>query len=172
MKNFYKILLIIFCVFMTFEKSYTEEKQKMDSGHEYNIYTGMFDFSDKGKKAQILGIQHLNDNLFRESFLGTFKPITGFMLTTDSASYLYTGVQAEYNIGKLNLTPSFTPGLYHEGDGKDLGHLVEFKSELQLSLDLSPSTEFGFSYNHISNASLGEKNPGANSYMFNFFKSF
>ncbi|MDC1091976.1 acyloxyacyl hydrolase [Candidatus Pelagibacter sp.] len=28
------------------------------------------------------------------------------------------------------------------------------------------------SYNHISNASLGDKNPGANSYMFNFFKNF
>ena len=94
------------------------------------------------------------------------------MLTADSASYLYTGIQAEYKFGKLNLTPSFTPGLYHEGDGKDLGHMVEFKSELQLSLDLSQSTEFGFSYNHLSNASLGEKNPGANSYMFNFVKSF
>tara|TARA_B100000282_G_C31445496_1_gene359974 strand:- start:325 stop:609 length:285 start_codon:yes stop_codon:yes gene_type:complete len=94
------------------------------------------------------------------------------MLTADSASYLYTGIQAEYKIGKLNLIPSFTPGLYHEGSGKDLGHLVEFKSELQLSLDLSSSTEFGLSYNHLSNASLGEKNPGANSYMFNFLKSF
>ena len=58
------------------------------------------------------------------------------------------------------------------GMEKILVILVEFKSELQLSLDLSPSTEFGFSYNHISNASLGDKNPGANSYMFNFFKSF
>ena len=146
--------------------------KKIDTGHKYNVYTGMFDFSDDGKKSQIIGIQHLNDNLFRDSLIGTIKPITGFMLTADSASYLYTGIQAEYNIGRLNLTPSFTPGLYHEGDGKDLGHLVEFKSELQLSLDLSPSTEFGFSYNHISNASLGDKNPGANSYMFNFFKSF
>ena len=72
----------------------------------------------------------------------------------------------------MYLTPSFTPGLYHEGDGKDLGHLVEFKSEVQLSLDLSDKSEFGFSYNHISNASLGEKNPGANSYMFNFLKKF
>ena len=72
----------------------------------------------------------------------------------------------------LNLTPSFTPGIYHEGDGKDLGHLVEFKSELQISLDLSKTSELGFSYNHISNASLGDKNPGANSYMFNFFKNF
>ena len=172
MKNFFKILVIFFFMLMTFQKSFSEEKQNMDTGHKYNIYTGMFDFSDNGKKSQILGIQHLNDNLFRDSLIGTIRPVTGFMLTADSASYLYTGIQAEYNIGNLNLTPSFTPGLYHEGDGKDLGHLVEFKSELQLSLDLSPSTEFGFSYNHISNASLGEKNPGANSYMFNFFKSF
>jgi len=28
------------------------------------------------------------------------------------------------------------------------------------------------SYNHISNASLGDKNPGANSYMINFLKQF
>ena len=49
---------------------------------------------------------------------------------------------------------------------------MEFKSEVALSLDLSTNSEFGFSYNHISNASLGEKNPGANSYMFNFLKKF
>ena len=40
------------------------------------------------------------------------------------------------------------------------------------NIDLSESTNFGLSYNHISNASLGEKNPGANSYMFNFLKKF
>jgi lipid A 3-O-deacylase len=28
------------------------------------------------------------------------------------------------------------------------------------------------SYNHVSNASLGDKNPGANSYSFNFLKKF
>ena len=172
MKKFIKIFIIFSFTLMIFGKSSSDEKQKIDTGHKYNIYSGMFDFSDNGKKSQILGVQHLNDNLFRNSFIGTIKPITGFMLTADSATYLYTGIQAEYKFGRLNLTPSFTPGLYHEGDGKDLGHLVEFKSELQLSLDLSPSTEFGLSYNHLSNASLGEKNPGANSYMFNFLKSF
>ena len=172
MKKFIKIFIIFSFTLMIFGKSSSDEKQKIDTGHKYNIYSGMFDFSDNGKKSQILGVQHLNDNLFRDSFIGTIKPITGFMLTADSATYLYTGIQAEYKFGRLNLTPSFTPGLYHEGDGKDLGHLVEFKSELQLSLDLSPSTEFGLSYNHLSNASLGEKNPGANSYMFNFLKSF
>tara|TARA_B100000941_G_scaffold263033_1_gene216172 strand:- start:249 stop:767 length:519 start_codon:yes stop_codon:yes gene_type:complete len=172
MKNFAKILIITLCVFAIFEKSFADDNNKIDNGHKYNVYSGIFDFSDDEKKSTIFGLQHLNDNLFRESFIGTIKPVTGFMLTADSTTYFYTGVQAEYKIGKINLIPSFTPGLYHEGDGKDLGHLVEFKSELQLSLDLSPSTEFGFSYNHLSNASLGEKNPGANSYMFNFLKSF
>ena len=41
-----------------------------------------------------------------------------------------------------------------------------------MTFDLSETTHFGMSYNHISNASLGDKNPGANSYMFNFFKKF
>ena len=136
------------------------------------FYTGMFDFSDDGKKSTLIGFQHQNENLNRDTFLGNLSPITGFLITADNAGYIYTGVQAQYKLGALNLTPSFTPGIYHEGDGKDLGHLIEFKSELQISLDLSKTSELGFSYNHISNASLGDKNPGANSYMFNFFKSF
>jgi len=53
-----------------------------------------------------------------------------------------------------------------------LGYPLEFKSEVQVSLELSDSTKLGMSYNHISNASLGSKNPGANSYMFNFLKQF
>ena len=94
------------------------------------------------------------------------------MITADNATYFYTGVQAQYKIGVLNFTPSFTPGYYKEGDGKDLGHALEFKSEIQLSLELPKDSQLGFSYNHLSNASLGDKNPGANSYMFNFFKKF
>ena len=74
--------------------------------------------------------------------------------------------------GGLIFTPSFAPGLYHEGNGKDLGHVLEFKSEVQLSYPISDKSSLGISYNHVSNASLGDKNPGANSYMFNFFKNF
>ena len=73
---------------------------------------------------------------------------------------------------KLKFTPSFAPGIYHEGDGKDLGHILEFKTEVQVSYSFSESTNLGMSYNHISNASLGDKNPGANSYMFNLLKNF
>ena len=139
---------------------------------EFNVFTGMFDFSDEKQRATLFGFQHQNDELFRKSFLGKLSPITGGFLTENSALYVYTGVQAEYDLGFLTITPSFAPGYYNYGDGKDLGYPLEFKSEVQLSFDLSDSTHLGMSYNHISNASLGSKNPGANSYMFNFLKKF
>ena len=149
-----------------------EENMAFEKEHQWNFYSGTFDFSDDGARSTLFGIQHQNENLYRDSFLGVLSPITGFMMTADNAKYAYTGVQAQYKIGALNIIPSFTPGLYGEGDGKDLGHIIEFKSELQLSIDLLQNTELGFSYNHLSNASLGDKNPGANSYMFNFMKKF
>ena len=164
------IILLSFLVFTNLSNA--EEIKKRDLNTEYNVYTGMFDFSDDGKRAAIFGIQHQNENLTRDSFLGTLSPITGAMITADNATYMYTGIQAQYKFGKIDFTPSFTPGLYDEGDGKDLGHIIEFKSELQFSFNLFENTQLGMSYNHISNASLGEKNPGANSYMFNFLKTF
>ena len=93
-------------------------------------------------------------------------------MTENSAAYIYSGIEWNVDMGKMNFTPSFAPGLYHEGDGKDLGHVLEFKSEVQLSYKSSENTSLGVSYNHVSNASLGDKNPGANSYVFNFLKKF
>ncbi len=140
--------------------------------NEFNLFTGMFDFSDDGKRSNLIGVQHQNEDLNRNTFIGNLSPVTGAMITSDNATYFYTGVQANYKIGSLNLTPSFTPGYYNEGSGKDLGHALEFKSEIQLSLEMPMDSQLGLSYNHLSNASLGDKNPGANSYMFNFFKKF
>ena len=166
-----KIILHLF--FLTFVfSSYAEEKNLNDQNTELSFYTGMFDFSDDGKRSTLVGFEHQNEDLNRDTFLGNLSPISGALFTADNAGYIYTGVQAQYKIGALNFNPSFAPGLYHEGNGKDLGHIIEFKSELQISLDLSENSELGFSYNHLSNASLGDKNPGANSYMFNFFKNF
>ena len=142
-----------------------------NSGNKWNFYTGMFDFSDDGKKSNLFGIQHINEDLYKETYFGTLQPVTGAFITADNAAYVYTGFQI-YNEGPLKFTPSFTPGLYSEGDGKDLGHVIEFKTEIQISYEFSSNSEIAFSYNHISNASLGDKNPGANSYMFNYIKKF
>jgi len=148
------------------------EEIQSEKNTEFSFFTGMFDFRDDGKRSALFGFHHQNEDLNRNTFLGNLSPITGAMITEDNATYFYTGVQANYKMGSLNIVPSFTPGYYNQGDGKDLGHALEFKSEVQLSLDLPKDSQFGFSYNHLSNASLGDKNPGANSYMFNFLKKF
>ena len=168
-----KIVLNILIILISFSfLSFSNAEEKETKKTELNFFTGMFDFSDDKQAAGVLGLQHQNDDLFRKSFLGKLSPITGGFLTEKSAFYLYTGAQAEYDLGLFTITPSFAPGYYNYGDGKDLGSALEFKSEIQMSLNLSDNTEFGMSYNHISNASLGNKNPGANSYMFNFLKQF
>lgn len=165
--------LIIFLILVGFTKNISADETKPSDSHQFNFFSGVFDINTSSKKSsELFGIQHSNEDLFRDTFLGKLSPITGLMMTADTSSYFYTGVQAEYKIGKLNLVPSFAPGLYTMGDGKDLGSPLEFKSELQVSIDILPGTKLGYSQSHLSNADLGDKNPGADSYMFNFMKSF
>tara|TARA_B110001452_G_scaffold251513_1_gene240629 strand:- start:761 stop:1273 length:513 start_codon:yes stop_codon:yes gene_type:complete len=170
MKKIILVINILFSMFY-FNSTFAEEKSN-NKNTQLNFYTGMFDFSDHGQKAMLFGIQHQNEDLQRKTFLGNLSPITGGFFTENSAVYLYSGVEWNFDLGKINFTPSFAPGLYGEGDGKDLGHILEFKTEVQASLDISKNSSFGVSYNHISNASLGDKNPGANNYTFNFLKKF
>jgi lipid A 3-O-deacylase len=173
MKNNFYIKFLSIIILTLFSFIVSAEESKNISEHQYNFYTGNFDFSDDKQKAILVGFQHQNENLERDTFLGNASPITGGFVTENSAAYVYTGVEWNYAMSeKLKFTPSFTPGIYYEGDGKDLGHALEFKTEVQLSYSISKSTNLGMSYNHISNASLGDKNPGANSYMFNLLKNF
>ena len=140
--------------------------------NKWSFYTGMFDFSDDGKRANLFGAEYINFNASKDIFLGNVQPVTGAMITADDAIYIYTGYQLTQKSNSTTFSPSFAVGYYDEGDGKDLGHEIEFKTQLQILFDISSNSELGISYNHISNASLGSKNPGANSYMFNFLKSF
>ena len=170
MSNFFKKIFLIIVVILFFVPINAEEN---NSTSQYNFYTGNFDFSDDKQKAILFGFQHQNTTLERQTFLGKVSPITGAFITENSAAYVYTGVEWNYDMGgKMTFTPSFAPGLYNQGDGKDLGHVLEFKTEIQASYAMSESSSMGVSYNHISNASLGDKNHGANSYMFNYIKNF
>ena len=164
LKKFYITLSFLFLSIKAFAEN--------NSPHQYNLFIGNFDFSDHKQSAILFGFQHQNENLERDTFIGNISPITGGFITENSAAYIYTGFEWNLDMGELIFTPSFAPGIYFEGDGKDLGHILEFKSEVQFSYEFSKNSSLAISYNHISNASLGDKNPGANSYMFNFLKNF
>ncbi len=42
---------------------FAEEIEINEKNTEYSIYTGMFDFSDDGKRSTLIGFQHQNEDL-------------------------------------------------------------------------------------------------------------
>ena len=142
--------------------------------NDISFYTGTFDVIDKegDDQTSLFGIEHKNPNLFRDTFFGKFKPITGGFITGDSSLYLYTGVEGQYGIGPLKILPSFAPGYYEKGDGKDLGHVLEFKSEIKIGFDIFENSSLSYSYSHLSNSTIGESNPGTDNQQITFSRNF
>ena len=165
-------LFLLFFLFLTPVNS--QELESLKDKHEYSFYTGTFDLIDKegDDKTSLFGIEHQNEDLFRETFLGKFSPITGGFMTGKSSVYLYTGIQAEYDLGPINIIPSFSPGYYDSGDGKDLGSVLEFKSEIKFDIDIFKNSKIGYSYNHISNNDWGDINPGTDNQQISISSKF
>ena len=164
-----KSLLVLVCTVFATSNLVADEGDT-----DISIYTGTFDVIDKegDDKTSLLGVEHKNPNLFRDTFLGKFKPVTGAFMTGDSSVYLYTGVEGQYGIGPLKILPSFAPGYYEKGDGKDLGSVLEFKSEIKVGLELFENSKLSYSYSHISNNDWGDTNPGTDNQQITFSKNF
>ena len=84
--------------------------------------------------------------------------------------YFSSGLQKVLNLSEsLSLIPSFSAGIYAAvDDGKDMGFPINFKSEIELKYNISSNSFFGLSMNHISNADIGNTNPGADSILITF----
>ena len=145
-----------------------------DANTNISFYTGTFDVIDKEGDDQttLFGIEHKNTDLFRDTLFGKFKPVTGGFITGKSSVYLYTGVEGQYGIGPLKILPSFTPGYYEKGDGKNLGSALEFKSEIKIGLEIFENSKLSYSYSHISNNDWGDTNPGIDNQHITFSKNF
>ena len=145
-----------------------------EGSDDISFYTGTFDVIDKegDDQTSLFGIEHKNPNLFKNTFLGKFSPVSGGFMTGDNAVYLYTGIEGQYGIGPLKILPSFAPGYYEKGNGKDLGSVLEFKSEIKVGFDIFENSKIGYSYSHISNNNWGDTNPGTDNQQITFSKNF
>lgn len=138
-----------------------------------SISIGQFDINDS-KDSSELRIEYLDGKLSKILPKNlSLKPFYGIMLNGDDGKYFYTGFRKDINIGeKTFLTPSFAFGYYDQGSSKELGYDVEFRSQLELAYELESSNRIALSINHISNASLGEQNPGVESMVISFIRAF
>ena len=136
------------------------------------VFDIKFDGSDKNQatdfRYEFRSDQSLIDIGPKEDNFFFLKPFFGFEYTSDKATYFLTGIYFEDNLGELfegkntNLffTPSFGLGIYDDGSGKKLGNDLQFRTSLEMSYELKNKNRIGISFSHISNANLGDKNPG------------
>ena len=61
---------------------------------------------------------------------------------------------------------------YNDGNGKKLGNKVEFRTTIEFSYQLVNKERIGISFGHISNANIGNKNPGAEIISISYQKPF
>jgi len=166
------IVLLITILFSYNTASLADEVS--EKNRDISFYTGTFDTIDKEGDDQttLFGFEHKNADLFRNTFFGKFSPVTGAFITKKDSVFLYTGIEGQYGLGPVKILPSFTPGYYEKGSGKDLGQVLEFKSEIKFGVDIFNNTNIGYSYSHISNNDWGKTNPGTDNQVISFSKKF
>lgn len=90
-----------------------------------------------------------------------FKPMFGLMVNSDGGLYGYGGINLDIYFGEhLVLMPNFAVGGYRQGDSKNLGSTIEFRSGLELAYRMDDASRIGIAFHHISNASIDDNNPG------------
>ena len=106
----------------------------------------------------------MTNNNFKLFNILELNPVIGIFATAKSASMLYSGFETILGSNKVYLNLSSSVGLYNDGDGKDLGNTLQFKSEVNLFYSLTKTTRIGLGSHHISNAGISSVNPGTNNY--------
>lgn len=98
------------------------------------------------------------------------RPILGFHVDTDSAMYGYFGFNWDvYLTDAWVFTPTASMGAYTQGDdGHDLGHWVEFRTGVELAYQMEDKSRVGLQLTHLSNAGLGDRNPGTEILQVNY----
>ena len=119
------------------------------------FHVGGYDVNDN-ETAGLLNLEYRSD--YDKWYV---KPFVGVMATTDAAFYGYGGFMLDVYFGRRWVfTPNVAVGLYSDGNGKELGSVVEFRSGVELAYRFDSRTRLGLAFHHISNAHLDDVNPG------------
>lgn len=128
---------------------------------QWAVYAGSWGVEKQGAASE-LGIE-----IQRPLKYAGFDLIGGLAGTDDEAVWAYLGTSYSWQPnGKWRLRPGFAVSLFEDGDGKDLGGPVEFRSSLEATYQLRNKVRLGLMVYHLSNAGFYDLNPGANSLVF------
>ena len=128
------------------------------SGGDIAAYAGQFSaLRDNKEKTGMFGVEYR----VKDQFNG-LRPTIGAFGNGNSAFYGYAGAYWDLplNTGPFVISPGFAIGSYHRGDSKALGDGLEFRSVLETTYRFKDGQRVGAQISHLSNAGLGDENPG------------
>lgn len=104
---------------------------------------------------------------FNQEFL-RIRPFIGIEGNTESATYVYGGGMFDVRFGEhFILSPNAAVGAYFNGDGRDMGSTLEFRTGVEAAWEFDNKMRIGAAFHHISNAGIGDVNPGVETLTLN-----
>lgn len=166
MKKFFLLILLPICLWSSERPKYDDtffcEEECCDRPGLLSLGFGIWNVFP-GKEHMT---QYQVEYKWSASWYGV-QPFGSFMFTDRGSLYFCFGACYDIYLGcRFVLTPSFAPGLYIRNGGKDLGYPLEFRSSLALAYEFDNWNRVGVQFYHISNASLGHRNPGTECLVF------
>lgn len=132
----------------------------------FTVGLGAYDFHREKHRCVQIDLEY---NFYLKCFKSPFRflefrPLVGVMATVKGSGYLYVGINLDLLFfDHLLISPGLAGGYYWQGSGKDLGYPVEFRSGVEFAWQFSDARRLGLHFYHLSNASLGRRNPGEES---------
>ncbi len=131
-----------------------------DPRHRLNVALGYHDvvpFDDPVVSEATVGLEYRPGVDWRG-----IRPQLGGLATTGGSVYGYGGLAYEVGASGRPFLFAVTTnmGAWHQGNGKRLGHVLEFRSGFEFNYVAANGTRIGAAFHHLSNAGIGRRNPG------------
>ena len=164
-----RYLIASLASFLFLAALYSQEQSlppKSDDPKLLYLGAGVFNIV-RNQKAANFQLEYRSDLVIYKNSLIFIRPLVGTMATSLGSAYFYGGIAFDFFLTRfLVFTPSFAPGIYIKGGGMELGFPLEYRSSVELSYRFKNRSRLGGMFYHISNASLGFRNPGTECLVF------
>ncbi len=152
------VLASVAALLFVFAGSPAQAEEPMSDDPDFvSLGAGYFDFNRQKDEGAEFRLEYRSDYK-----LWVFKPFAAVGYASTDHGFVGAGILMDVYFGRrFVLTPSFAPHIYWGGDSKlDLGHSVEFRSQLEGAYRFDDRSRLGLAISHYSNAGLGDTNPG------------
>lgn len=158
------IATIVSCAFLLLPAQ-ARAKETLDF---LSFSLGMYNALDTPKELEAR-IEYRPDTYV---FVKELKPWAGLDLTSELSAWAGAGLLLDLKLSdNVYLVPSFGMGLYAQGHSEtDLDFPLAFRSQLELAYQFENRSRLSLAFSHLSNASLGRHNPGAESLVLYYHK--